>query len=139
MSEFFIDKKKVIDFSLIFSVVVVLVFLFFKKISWAVGISLGTGAGLWNFHLLYKDFSGLFRPPDQVEKRENLSSSQAGSRQFSLVAKFFFRYLLLALLFLAAFYIPGVHFMGFVLGFFFVHVNLGLVSFLRLMRQDPKK
>jgi len=126
VSELPFDKKKVTVFSIVGSTVVALIFLFLKKCAWSLGIMLGTGAGLWNFYLLHKDFAGMFSP------------SQGRSRQLSMVSKFFFRYLFLAVLFFAALKIPGVHFVGFVLGFFLVHVNLAIVSFLRFMRPEKK-
>jgi len=137
VSELPFDKKKVTVFSIVGSVAVALIFLFLKKWAWSLGIMLGTGAGLWNFYLLYKDFAGMFSPPsDQAARREMALPSQGRLRQLSMVSKFFFRYLFLAVLFFAAFKIPGVHFVGFVLGFFLVHVNLAIVSFLRFMRPE---
>lgn len=128
MSDLFFNKKKVTIFSIVFSGTVALLLLFLKKWTWSTGVLLGTGAGLCNFYLLYKDFTGMLQPPDRPRPS-----------QPSLVSKFFFRYLILALLFVAAFYIPGVHFIGFALGFFLVHLNLGIVTFIRLLGSGPKK
>lgn len=136
MSDQFFDKEKTRNYSLIAAAAVALLFLVFKKWTWASGIVLGTGAGLCNFYLLYKDFTSLF--PAQGQPRGAEVPARKPS-PFSMAGKFFSRYLLLAVLFFLAFKIPGVHFAGFVLGFFLVHVNLAVVSFMRLMRPDPKK
>ena len=170
MSDQFFDKEKTRNYSLIAGAVVALLFLIFKKWTWSTGIVLGTGAGLCNFYLLYKDFANLFPSgaepaPRQPRGAAGLSAERApglaapcqphgaadpsGERPleqaarkpspFSMAGKFFLRYLLLAVLFFLAFKIPGVHFAGFVLGFFLVHVNLGVVSFMRLMRPGSKQ
>jgi len=138
MSEQFFDKEKTRNYSLITGAVVALLFLVFKKWTWAAGIVLGTGAGLWNFYLLHRDFTNLF-PPQAGDSARPLEQAVRRPSPFSMAGKFFLRYLLLAVLFFLAFKIPGVHFAGFVLGFFLVHVNLGVVSFMRLMRPGSKK
>lgn len=143
MSDQFFDKEKTRNYSLIAGAVVALLFLVFKKWTWSTGIVLGTGAGLCNFYLLYKDFTNLFpaSPRGAADPSGERPLEQAVRRPspFSMAGKFFSRYLLLAVLFFLAFKIPGVHFAGFVLGFFLVHVNLAVVSFMRLMRPDSKK
>ncbi len=145
MSDQFFDKEKTRNYSLITAAVTALIFFVFKKWTWASGIALGAGAGLWNFYLLYKDFTNLFPAPSRgaADPGGDLPLKQAAASRrpspLSMAGKFFSRYLLLAVLFFLAFKIPGVHFAGFVLGFFLVHVNFGVVSFMRLMRPAPKK
>jgi len=113
------EKKKILGFALVSSCLLAAVSLLLKRSDWAAGVVLGTAAGLVNFYFLFHNLSRISGP-----------AKSPGS----LTARFFVRYLFLASVFFLAFRCSWIHFLSFVLGFFLVHLSLGVVSLIRLIR-----
>jgi hypothetical protein len=121
----FREGKSVIIFSLALCGAAALLFLGFGKGSHAAGVVLGGAAGIVNFYLLFKGLAGAY---------EKAKAGAGAEKRWAVSGGFLGRYLLLAAAFYAAFKTPGINFLAFVLGFFFVNLNLGVASILRVAR-----
>lgn len=119
------ESKGVILFSLACCGVAAALFLAFRKGDSAAGVVLGGAAGILNFYLLFRGLAGAY---------EQAKAGGAAARQWQMSGRFLGRYLFLAALFYGAFKAPGIDFLSFVLGFFLVHLNLGVASIVRIAR-----
>lgn len=123
----FREGKGVIIFSLALCGAAAALFLGFGKWDSAAGVVLGGAAGILNFYLLFKGLAGAY---------EKAKAGAGAERRWAVSGGFLGRYLLLAAAFYAAFKTPGINFLGFVLGFFLVHLNLGVASIVRVARSN---
>jgi len=120
MAGAFEERRRVLVLTVVFGIGCALGAIFFKKFDWGIGIGSGTLAGALNYYFLFRHLAVLqersVRPADHV-------------------ARFFLRYLALGLFFFLAFRLPGVHFGGFLLGFFLVYLSSGIFVLRKLFRK----
>ncbi|HNV86853.1 MAG TPA: ATP synthase subunit I [Candidatus Omnitrophota bacterium] len=120
MTDAFEERRKILALTVLFGLACALAAFFLKKNDWAFGVAGGTLAGAFNYYFLFRHLAVLrertLRPADHV-------------------ARFFLRYLFLGLLFFLAFRIPGIHFGGFLLGFFLVYLSSGLFVLRKIFRK----
>lgn len=128
------QKKKVLILSLALALASALAAGLAGRLGWALGILAGSGVGMINFYFLWHGFE---RAYDFAHEEKGGEAEKAARREWrpeTLVGKFFARYLFLAAAFFLAFKSPWLSFLGFIGGFFLVHLVLGLNTFWRFVR-----
>ena len=124
------EGKNALLFSLALAVVFAAASLILKKGNWAIGVLLGVLIGMLNFYLLFQHLARIQNPISNAGSPKNPFLSA-----WAPAGLFFARYLFLAAIFFLIFKTHWIHFIGFILGFFLVHVNLGAASVIKLIRQ----